>query len=64
VDTVREGDILVVWKLDRLGRSLSHLIESVNDLEDRVPAATFGFGLVRAVTRAAAIATRRQRDFL
>ena len=32
---VREGDILVVWKLDRLGRSLSHLIETVNDLEDR-----------------------------
>ena len=24
---VREGDILVVWKLDRLGRSLPHLIE-------------------------------------
>ena len=32
---VREGDILAVWKLDRLGRSLPHLIETVNALETR-----------------------------
>lgn len=32
---VREGDVLVVWKLDRLGRSLPHLIEAVNALEAR-----------------------------
>ncbi|HEX6011465.1 MAG TPA: recombinase family protein [Geminicoccaceae bacterium] len=32
---VREGDTLVVWRLDRLGRSLNHLIETVADLNDR-----------------------------
>src|SRR5271156_6348815 len=32
---VREGDTLIVWKLDRLGRSLPHLIETVNALEAR-----------------------------
>jgi DNA invertase Pin-like site-specific DNA recombinase len=32
---LREGDTLVVWKLDRLGRSLKHLIESVQTLDSR-----------------------------
>ena len=31
----REGDTFVVWKLDRLGRSLKHLIETVEDLKNR-----------------------------
>src|SRR5438445_6735454 len=32
---VREGDSLVVWKLDRLGRSLKHLIETITNLNNR-----------------------------
>jgi DNA invertase Pin-like site-specific DNA recombinase len=35
LDHVRDGDVLVVWKLDRLGRSLPHLIETVSRLEQR-----------------------------
>jgi DNA invertase Pin-like site-specific DNA recombinase len=35
LDVVRESDCLVVWKLDRLGRSLKHLIETVATLQAR-----------------------------
>ena len=31
----REGDLIVVWKLDRLSRSLGHLVETVQELERR-----------------------------
>lgn len=35
LDYLREGDVLTVWKLDRLGRSLPHLIEIVQQLGQR-----------------------------
>lgn len=34
LDYLRAGDTLVVWRLDRLGRSLSHLIEVVRDMNE------------------------------
>ncbi len=34
-DQARPGDTVVVWRLDRLGRSLRHLIDTVNSLADR-----------------------------
>jgi DNA invertase Pin-like site-specific DNA recombinase len=35
LDYLRAGDTLVVWRLDRLGRSLRHLIETIGDVEQR-----------------------------
>jgi len=32
---LRPGDTLVVWRLDRLGRSLRHLIDTVTDLQEK-----------------------------
>ena len=32
---LRTGDILVVWKLDRLGRNLRHLVNTIRDLTQR-----------------------------
>jgi DNA invertase Pin-like site-specific DNA recombinase len=35
LDHLRDGDTLVVWRLDRLGRSLRHLVGTVTELADR-----------------------------
>ncbi len=35
IEFSRAGDSLVVWKLDRLGRSLKHLIETINALHEK-----------------------------
>ena len=32
---VREGDTVVVWKLDRLGRNMLHILQTVKELTDR-----------------------------
>lgn len=48
---LREGDALVVWKLDRLGRNLRHLVNTVHDLIGR------GVGLKVLTGHGAAIDT-------
>ena len=35
LDFLQNGDTLVVWKLDRLGRSLAHLINIINSLKEK-----------------------------
>lgn len=35
ISFAREGDVICVWKLDRLGRSLAHLIGCIKTLEER-----------------------------
>jgi DNA invertase Pin-like site-specific DNA recombinase len=35
IDYVRDGDTVVVWKLDRLGRNTLHILETVKSLTDR-----------------------------
>ena len=37
LDQLRPGDTLVVWKLDRLGRSLRHLVDVVTGLRGSAP---------------------------
>lgn len=48
---LREGDTLVVWKLDRLGRDLRHLVNTVHDLTEH------GIGLKVLTGHGAAIDT-------
>ncbi len=35
LDQLRAGDVLVIWKLDRMGRSLKHLVELLGNLMAR-----------------------------
>lgn len=35
IDQLREGDIIITWKLDRLGRSLRDLVNLVNEIQDK-----------------------------
>ena len=35
IATLRKGDVLTVWKLDRLGRSTKELIQLVNEIQDK-----------------------------
>ncbi len=35
LNVIREGDTLVVWRLDRLGRSMRHLVTLIEDLRQR-----------------------------
>jgi len=48
---LREGDVLVIWKLDRLGRDLRHLINTMHDLT------TQGIGLQVLTGHGAALDT-------
>lgn len=54
LDCLGEGDTLVVWKLDRLGRSTIHLLQLLSDLRDRgvdFQAITQGIDTTTAVGR-------------
>jgi len=51
IKALREGDTLLVWKFDRLGRSMSHLVSTVEDLTRR------GIGLKVLTGQGAAIDT-------
>ncbi|UZD92120.1 recombinase family protein [Cognatishimia activa] len=54
LDCLEEGDTLVVWKLDRLGRSTIHLLQLLSDLRDRgvdFQAITQGIDTTTAVGR-------------
>ena len=51
---LRPHDTLVVWKLDRLGRSLKHLVESIEE--------AFGLWRYRLVCRPSGNSSRRQHN--
>ena len=55
MEYVREGDTVVVWKLDRLGRNMIHILQTVKELTER------GVTLV-SVPTASTVHPRRSND--
>ena len=35
IDQLREGDVIIIWKLDRLGRSLRDLVNLVSEVQEK-----------------------------
>ncbi|NIP28454.1 MAG: recombinase family protein [Phycisphaerae bacterium] len=35
IEQIRKGDVVIIWKLDRLGRSLKDLVQLVNEIQDK-----------------------------
>ena len=46
---LREGDTLIVWKLDRLGRNLRHLVNTIHDLDTTTASGRLVFGIFAAL---------------
>ncbi len=73
---LRPGDTLTVWRLDRLGRSLPHLIETVRGLAERgvgfrslqesidttTPGGRLVFHIFGSLAEFSVISTRRAAD--
>jgi len=73
LDYIRPGDVLTVWRLDRLGRSVRHLTDTVNTLAERgigfrsltegidttTPAGKLVFHIFAALAEFSVISTRR-----
>jgi DNA invertase Pin-like site-specific DNA recombinase len=60
LDYARGGDVLVVWRLDRLGRSLRHLVDLVEDMVAReigLRSLAEGIGVLRVLDRDPALAS-------
>ena len=76
LDQLRPGDTLVVWRLDRLGRSIRHLIDQLQVLADRgvgfrslqetidttSPGGRLVFHVFAALAEFSVISTRRSGD--
>ncbi len=45
MEYIRAGDIVVVWKLDRLGRNMLHILQTVKALTDRSVTLVSGTGV-------------------